>query len=84
MINSDIYKLRKIENMEMILKNKLSSLIYHYNYRTCHFFISCTSLIALLINELGITMNLEIKLTKLIVQSAFGSIVRTDPPACVS
>ncbi len=60
MINSDVYKLRMIENIEMNFKNKLSNLIYHYNYQTWHFSTSCALPIALLINELGIATNLGI------------------------
>ena len=34
MINSNIYKLQMIENIEMNSNNKLSSLIYYHEYQT--------------------------------------------------
>ena len=84
MVNSDLYKLRMIENIEMNSKKKLSNLIYHHNYQTWHFSISCVLPIALLINELEIATNLGIWLTKLIIPPVFGLIVRTAPIACIS
>ncbi len=84
MVNSDVYKLRIIENIEMNLKNKLSNLICHHNYQTCHFSTSCTLLIALLMNELGIATNLGIELTKLIVPSVFNLIVKMALTTCIS
>lgn len=65
------------------LRNKPISLICHHNYQTWYFSISYILPITLLINELGITMNPGISLTKLIVPPTFGLIVKTDSTAYI-